>query len=172
MISPAINRADQLSSCSYTLRNSSLATQVKRGVEVVIPMEQDVSQKENADCTLRYNVNGIELDVMAFLKLKNELAMRRAGVSVEGYSSKSIFYAGRYPDRKGTMRWLVVRESPVCLWIDNSVSNEEEWGRRFYEVITDQEAIAMIKQKFASRREQADSVDGDLLDGDDVPFFH
>ncbi len=170
MISPAINRADQLSSCSYNLRNSSLATQIKRGVEVVIPMEQDISQKQTTDCTLRYNVNGIELDVMAFLKLKNELAMRRAGVSVEGYSSKSIFYAGRYPDRKGTMRWLVVRESPVCLWIDNGISDEEEWGRRFYEVITDQEAITTIKQKFASRSEHHDSVDTDL--SDDSPFLH
>jgi hypothetical protein len=137
-------------------------------------MEQDVGQKQNADCTLRYNVNGIELDVMAFLKLKNELAMRRAGVNLDGYSSKSIFYAGRYPDRKGTMRWLVVRESPVCLWIDNSISNEEEWGRRFYEVITDQEAITTIKRQFASRRDQHGLTDDDISDdaSDDAPFLH
>ncbi len=172
MISPAINRADQLSSCSYNLRNSYLATQVKRGVEVVIPMEQDVTQKQNADCTLRYNVNGIELDVMAFLKLKNELAMRRATVSVDGYSDKSIFYAGRYPDRHGTMRWLVVREAPVCLWIDNSISSEEEWGRRFYEVITNPEVINTIKQQFASQRDESDDHATDADVHDDSPFLH
>ncbi len=172
MISPAINRADQLSSCSYSLRHSSLAAEIKRGVEVVIPLEHDVVQEQGADCTLRYNVNGIELDVMAFLKLKNELSMRRAGISVDGYSSQSAFYAGRYPDLNGTMRWLVVREAPICHWVDNSISSEEEWGRRFYEVITDSEVIAAIRQKFASRREQPEEVESDADADDSSPLLH
>jgi hypothetical protein len=152
MISPAINRADQLSSCSSLLRRTGLGEDQSRGVEVVVPVDQGATRKESSDRLLRYNVNGIELDVPAFFKLKNELALRKVGGSMPGYSDQSIFYAARFPDRKGAMHWLVLREAPVRLWIGNSLSTEEQWGRRFYEVITDPDTLAIAKERLRSKR--------------------
>lgn len=177
MISPAINRADQLSSCSALLRRTSLGTDQSRGVEVVVPVDQGATRKESSDRMLRYNVNGIELDVPAFFKLKNELALRKVGGSMPGYSEQSVFYAARYPDRKGAMHWLVLREAPVRLWIGNSVSAEEQWGRRFYEVITDPDAVAIAKERLRSKRGEklAGTRDKEVLPDDDddkPPILH
>lgn len=152
MISPAINRADRLSSCAAVLRHTSLGEQIRRGVEVVVPVDQGVVRKGRNDELLSYNVNGIELDMPAFFKLKSELALLRVRDSVVGYSEHSVFYAGRYPDRAGKMHWLVVREAPVRLWVGNSINTEEEWGRRFYEVITNPDVISRIKDRITDKK--------------------
>ena len=73
MISSAINRADQLSSCSSFLRKSGYGKKLGRGVEVLEPGHQTLQDKESSDQLIRYNVNGIELDLPAFYKLKSEL---------------------------------------------------------------------------------------------------
>jgi hypothetical protein len=139
-------------------------------------MDQGMVQKTSSDKLLRYNVNGIELDVAAFFKLKTELALQRVGGALPGYSEKSIFWAGRYPDRDGTPHWLLVREAPIRLWIGNNVSTEEDWGRRFYEVITDPNILALVKQKLASARSKGilEDLEHDLLDDDgpEARFFH
>jgi len=165
MISPAINRADRLSSCSAVLRKTALGEQVKRGVELVIPVDKNAMDKGRSDELLGYNVNGIELDMPAFFKLKSELALLRLGGNVPGYSEQSVFYAGRYPDRIGKMHWLVVREAPVRMWIGNTINTEEEWGRRFYEVITNANVIAVLKERIISSR----SEDGEELSVRDHP---
>jgi class 3 adenylate cyclase len=168
MISPAINRADQLSSCSSLLRRTGLGEDQNRGVEVVVPVDQGATRKESSDRLLRYNVNGIELDVPAFFKIKNELALRKVGGAMPGYSEQSVFYAARFPDRKGAMHWLVLREAPVRLWIGNSISTEEQWGRRFYEVITDPDTLAIAKERLRSKRgEKLDKPGGKPIAPDD-----
>ena len=152
MISPAINRADRLSSCDAVLRGTALGDEIKRGVEVVVPVDKNITTSAGGEEMLGYNVNGIELDMPAFFKLKSELALLRLGGNVPGYSKQSVFYAGRYPDRNGKMDWLVVREAPVRMWIGNSINTEEEWGRRFYEVITDVDVIAQLKERMSSNK--------------------
>ncbi|MCP3671335.1 MAG: hypothetical protein GY814_13055 [Gammaproteobacteria bacterium] len=152
MISPAINRADRLSSCAAVLRRTALGEKIKRGVEVVVSVDQGTVRKDQNDELLSFNVNGIELDMPAFFKLKTELALLRIQGSIAEYSEHSVFYAGRYPDRAGRMHWLVVREAPVRLWIGNSINTEEEWGRRFYEVITDLDAIACLKKLIMDKK--------------------
>ncbi len=177
MISPAINRADQLSSCSALLRRTGLREDQGRGVEVVVPVDQGATRKESSDRMLRYNVNGIELDVPAFFKLKNELALRKVGGAMPGYSEQSVFYAARFPDRKGVMHWLVLREAPVRLWIGNSISAEEQWGRRFYEVITDPETLAIAKERLRAKRGDRLTKTSDKTvlpedDADKPPILH
>lgn len=158
MISPAINRADRLSSCAAVLRRTALGEQIKRGVEVVVPVDQGVAHKGGNDELLSYNVNGIELDMPAFFKLKTELALLRVGGNVTGYSEHSVFYAGRYPDRCGKMHWLVVREAPVRLWIGNSIATEEEWGRMFCEVITDPVVISQLKSRITDKKDEKHEI--------------
>jgi class 3 adenylate cyclase len=163
MISPAINRADRLSSCAAVLRRTALGDDVKRGVEVVVPVDKGMAVKERSDELLSYNVNGIELDMPAFFKLKAELALLRLGGDVPGYSQQSVFYAGRFPDRTGKMHWLIVREAPVRIWIGNSINTEEEWGRRFYEVITDTNVISLLKERIVGDK-ASDSMESGVQD--------
>jgi len=169
MISHAINRADRLSSCSAILRSTSIGENKSRGVEVVVPVEQEVGQADGADQLLRYNVNGIEMDMPAFFKLKTELALRRIGHSMPGYSDHNMFYVGRYPDRTGKMQWLVMREAPVRLWVGNDASTEEEGGRRFFEVVTDSEVVALVKEKVSTKSENvADKAAKEKYVGDET----
>ena len=176
MISPAINRADRLSSCAAVLRRTALGERLKRGVEVVVPVDQGMMRKDRNDELLSYNVNGIELDMPAFFKLKTELALLRIGSTVPGYSEHSVFYAGRYPDRDGKMHWLVVREAPVRLWVGNSINTEEAWGRRYYEVITDPHVIAQLKDRIASKKDGAkdgsEVTDYPAGDPDNTQYIH
>ena len=151
VISSAINRADRLSSCAAALRRTRLGSTLPRGVEVLVPVGQGIMQKDSGDDLLRYNVNGIELDAAAFLKLKKELALRRVEARFPWYSPGSLFYLGRYPDKFGVMHWLVVREAPVRLWIGNDASIEETGGRLFYEIVTDIEVTKVLMEKLVSR---------------------
>ena len=60
MISPAINQADRLSSCSSELRKDTSWRRSRRHrIEV---MRVQGSQGGKGEGVLRYNVNGIDLD--------------------------------------------------------------------------------------------------------------
>jgi class 3 adenylate cyclase len=150
MISSAINRADRLSSCAASLRMTSLGRTLPRGVEVVVPVEQGIMQKDSGDNLLRYNVNGIELDPAAFPKLRQELVLHQVELDLPQYAPSSVFHVGRYPDRTGLTRWLIVREAPVRRWVGDEVAGEDAAGRRFYEVVTCHEVMAKLKEKLAA----------------------
>lgn len=144
-ISSAINRADRLSSCAAPLRKTAIGETLPRGVEAVLPVGQGIPQKDSGDGLLRYNVNGIELDPLAFHKLQGELALHKVAMPFPQYGPHSVFYIGRYPDKRGFMQWLAVREAPVRQWVGNDVGEVDTAGRVFYEVITDAEVIETLK---------------------------
>lgn len=158
-ISPAINRADRLSSCAASLRETELGRRLPRGVEVVVPVNQGIMQKDSGDKLLRYNVNGIELDPAAFPKLMQELVLLRVERSFPEYGPGSVYYIGRYPDKTGAMQSLVVREAPVRQWTGDDVSKEDEEGRRFYEIITNPEIIERLKQESTASAKAARLVE-------------
>jgi hypothetical protein len=146
MISPAINRASELSNCSASLKHSSLrSSENPRGVEVVAPADDKLLQK-GEEGLLRYNVNGIELDAAAFHKLKNEISLRTVEITLPGHGVPTRFHAGRYPDRKGAMHWIIVREAPVRIWIGNNLGTEERGGRRFYEVVANVGVLSNVQR--------------------------
>lgn len=150
MISSAINRADRLSSCAASLRMTSLGRTLPRGVEVVVPVDQGIMQKDSGDNLLRYNVNGIELDPAAFPKLRQELVLHQVELDLPQYGPSSVFHVGRYPDRTGLTRWLIVREAPVRRWVGDEVEGEDAEGRRFYEVVTCHEVMVKLKEKLVA----------------------
>ena len=153
MISPAINRADELSSCSALLRHSSFGEGLGRGVEVVVSSRPTGESEERTDRTLRYNVNGIELDMPAFMKLQTELTLKVADLQDDDiYPGGSRFYVGRYPDLQGSMHWLLVREAPVRVWNGGRPGTGQQHGHRFYQVVTDPEVLARVKLALDRRR--------------------
>ncbi len=144
MISPAINRADQLSSCSSILRHSDFSEGLGRGIEVVSPGRDGLLDKDSHDRMLRYNVMGIELDMQAFMKLQSELSLKVVELDEMVYPGGSRFHVGRFPDLQGTMHWLVVREAPVRVWLGGKPGTGEQHGHRFYQVVSDRDVIGRI----------------------------
>jgi len=143
MISPAINHADRLSSCSAELRRNTRWKRSKRHCVEVMRREDDGATTGNLQ---RYNVNGINLDANAFNKLNAELALRK--VRLHSRSGKIHHYhVGRFVDREGTSHWLVVRQASVKLLRDGEVVAPEQGGQYFYEVITDAGLIGRVKAK-------------------------
>ena len=157
MISPAINRADRLSSCAKVLGTTEFAETVRPfRVEVMLPAESvDLPASSKTD-VVRYNVNGIEMDTAAFSKLKSELVMQRMDAKVVGCATR--FHVGRYPDLTGRMQWLVVRESPMRLWEGGEVSEKQAPGRRFYEVVVEPSLITLLRSKLRSGAERGAAV--------------
>ncbi|WP_241087479.1 hypothetical protein [Candidatus Vondammii sp. HM_W22] len=152
MISSAINRADQLSSCSAVIRRSRYGGSLGWGIEVLAPLDSDPMEKETSDQLLRYNVNGIELDVSAYNKLKSELSLRAIDAVSISVDFTGRFLAGRYPDLSGAMHWLVLQESPVRIWDGLKPGEDDQRGRNFYQVITDKDLVAEVVDKLIQRR--------------------
>ena len=150
MISPAINQADRLSSCSSGLRHPLEKNGPrKHRIEVMLAQRGGPSRNEDdGDKLIRYNVNGIELDAPAFFKLKKELVLRRIKIKNSESGQTERYHVGRYPDLKGVSHWVVVREAPVRLWNGSQIGDQEPTGRHyFYEVISNPKLVPKIKAK-------------------------
>ena len=148
-ISPAINRADRLSSCSHRNLEVFGRTTVQ-GVEVIQYLEtaNEVSGGVNY---CRYNVNGIELDAAAFEHLNGEIVLRRVKAKSLGKSDDDRYYVGRFPDSAGKTRWQVLRQSFIKGWDGKKLQPLKDNGRSFYELVTDPEILSRTREKLSGR---------------------
>ena len=151
-ISPAIHRADRLSSSDlprgFLERLRGKGTPAW-GVEEVLFRESANPVSEQAQLR-RYNVNGIELDRPAFEHLRQELVMKRVEES-EGRAGHR-YHVGRFMDESGKPRWLVVREAPLLAWNGRELSvMEGEGARHFYEVVASPELARKIRNRLAGK---------------------
>ncbi len=159
MISPAINRADQLSSCSAAVRKSEYGKRLGRGVMVLTPAPSETVNKESSDKLIRYNVNGIELDVPAYYKLKSELSFRRVELESGKRVMNDHLLVARYPDLEGHMHDLVIREAAVTVWDGEKSGRRAADGRCYYQVISDPEMVDYaVKQANQRRRPLSGAV--------------
>ena len=151
MISSAIGKADRTSSCSWMLRKqrsqpgARAASQLN--VDVFEIPEGDPLRGEKGEVELRYNVNGIELDAAGFAKLKQEIALQSFEMAVAGAPEPATFHAGRFPDTRGTMHRLIVREGRIRFFDRQSVNGGAENGQVFYEVVANEQLIAAVSEK-------------------------
>ncbi|WP_275096293.1 hypothetical protein [Sedimenticola hydrogenitrophicus] len=152
MISPAINRADQLSSCSAAVRRSAYGGRLGCGVRVMAPAASETVNKESSDKLIRYNVNGIELDEPAYYKLKSELSFHRIELEAGRRALNDHLLVARYPDLEGNMHALVIREAVVTVWDGEQAGLEAVDGGIYYEVISDAELIAYAIEHTSRRR--------------------
>ncbi|PLX62669.1 hypothetical protein [Sedimenticola selenatireducens] len=160
MISPAINRADQLSSCSAAVKRSEYGKRLGRGVVVLAPAPREIINKESTDKLIRYNVNGIELDFPAYYKLKSELSFRRIELDSGKRSNNDHLLVARYPDLEGHMHVLVIREAAVTLWDGEKAGRQAADGRCYYQVISDPEMIAYAIEQSNQRRRPLPDISG------------
>jgi class 3 adenylate cyclase len=158
MISPAINEADRLSSCSAALRKDMSWRRSKRHqVEVF-----QVRDQENAETTtirLRYNINGIEITEATFAKLKSEMVLHK--IKIHSRSGESHYYhVGRFVDRRGSSHWLVIRQGAMKVWNVGKIEESRDiLNSYFYEVITDTNLIGRVKDKLNSRGHRKKSME-------------
>ncbi|MCU7807495.1 MAG: hypothetical protein KZQ73_06455 [Candidatus Thiodiazotropha sp. (ex Semelilucina semeliformis)] len=161
MISPAINQADRLSSCSAELRkDTSWRRSQRHRVEV---MQLENQQPADRGKRLRYNVNGIELDPPAFEKLKSEMVLHK--VKLRSRSGETHYYhVGRFMDRLGSSHWLVVREAKLKVWQSGQLSDDGDTEHFFYEVVTNTDLVGRVKEKLgkgrSSKRDQSAETAG------------
>ncbi|WP_456414512.1 hypothetical protein [Thiolapillus sp.] len=151
-ISPAINKADRLSSC--TGRGFvGFAEERGWGVEV-FTVEGSANSVSGENQCYRYNVNGIELDPPAFQHLTEELVLKKVKASSYGKDTSDHYYVGRFPDLSGKTRWQVIRQSVVKHWdggkllVPSAVKKSEN---SFYELVTDPEILNRTREKLSGR---------------------
>jgi len=151
MISSAIGKADRTSSCSWMLRKQRSQqgdrASAQLNVDVYEIPEGDPLRGEKGEVELRYNVNGIELDAAGFAKLKQEIALQSFDMPVAGTSEAVTFHAGRFPDTKGTMHRLVVREGRIRFFDRQSSNGGKENGQVFYEVVGNDQLITAASER-------------------------
>ncbi len=165
MISPAINEADRLSSCSSELRHdTSWRKSLRHRVEV---FTDDSGDESKGARRLRFNVNGIELAQPAFKKLKSEMVLHKLKVSSHsGYADN--YHVGRFVDRRGSAHWLVIREAIIKTWKrDDQTQHVEQSEECFYEVVTDPELVGKVKNRLNAKRPQAQD---DFQERDELPL--
>ena len=148
MISPAINTADRLSSCSSLLRAGGVSPPGKGHRVVVVRDAVRPDTQTGEESLLTYNVNGIRLQQAAFFELQRELKMRQARLSVPG-DDDGLYFLGSHSDPLGRDRRVSVRCAPVRDWDGEAVGEIEPQHRHYFEVIVDETVTMALRRQTA-----------------------
>ena len=147
-ISPAIHRADRLSSSNLSKDLLERLPRVEPkgwGVEVVV-LEDSANPVAKQGELRRYNVNGVELDAAAFNHLKLEMALKTLPAEAVGGAPGDCYHLGRFTDDSDVTRWLVLREAKIRQWDGKQLSVPDgDQAPSFYEVVTIPELAKKIR---------------------------
>ncbi len=145
MISAAIGKADRLSSCSWWLRQQRIkSAQTYAHVEIYEIPEGDPLRGEKGEDHLRFNVNGIELNAAGFAKLRSEITLHRLELFLPGDKSPTTLHVGHFPDLKGTLHRLVIREGRERRLNRQHHELGEPTANVFYEVVASPVVLTKI----------------------------
>ena len=135
MISQAINLADRLSGCDKRLRKR-FKNQDRMFNLVVFQNVRDEDLEATADdLSLRYNVNGIELDPEGFAKLSREINLKIIEYPTENNEMVTL-YTGKVPTLSGKFQRLVIREAAILEVKPETMAVIGPTSRKYYEVCT------------------------------------
>ncbi|MBW2502711.1 MAG: hypothetical protein JRD39_07190 [Deltaproteobacteria bacterium] len=153
MISPAINQADRLSSCSKLLRRVFERDRTPFNLVVCQAGGDRMTPGSDDEAVLRYNVNGIELNGTGFTKLAAEIDLKTLNCFIpEVQAEPIIVHTGKFPLVTGSFQRLIIREDSV--WDFNPVEQRIQGrvARKYYEIST----LESLKQ-YVENRESAGS---------------
>jgi hypothetical protein len=145
IISPAINLADRLSSCSKTLRKQLRDENRLFNLFVFQDIPDEEFKATADDLSLRYNVNGIELSPEGFGKLSKEISLKRVDYPMNG-GDRVALYTGTFPTLSGGSQRVVIREAEVLRVRPKTVDVIERTSRKYYEVCSQPEIYEFIKK--------------------------
>ncbi len=138
MISPAINRADRLSSSARDLgrllagRRQNFNLYVFRAGE-----EKNKLAAVGKDAYWRYNVNGIELDRDGFMELSREINLQKMECRLPDLAEeKHTLYTGTFPSFTGKFQRLIIREAEIFEVHPETLEVIRATGRKYYEICT------------------------------------
>ena len=151
MISGAIGLADRMSSCSWKLRAAIQKSLFN--VDVLRIDEGDASKGEKGQSFIRYNVNGILLDDVAFSKLKSEISLKSLRMKLNG--KDYLFHVGQYPDTNGRKKDLVIREGKIGLWKDEQIVDDPNSDDSYFEVVVNRKVLPVVLEAVQARKAAA-----------------
>jgi len=134
MISQAINLADRLSSCDKNLRKRFRNQESIFNLFVFQHVQDDALATTADDISLRYNVNGIELDPESFSKLSREISLKR--IEYRQARETVTLYTGKVPTVSGSYQRLVIREADIPAVKPETMEVTGPTSRKYYEVCT------------------------------------
>ena len=152
MISGAIGLADRMSGCSWNLRAT-----IEKGlfnVDVLRIAEGETSKGEKGQHFVRYNVNGINIDELAFNKLKQEIPLKSFRMKLN--AKEYLFHIGQYPDSNGRQKDLVIREGKVGIWRNSQIEEDLDSDASYYEVVVNRKVNSLVLE--ASAKDQTETV--------------
>lgn len=148
MISGAIGLADRMSSCSWNLRAAIQKSLFN--IEVLRIADGENEKGEKGQHYVRYNVNGILIDDLAFAKLKTEIPLKSIRMKLNG--KDYLFHAGQYPDTNGRKKELVIREGKIGIWRDNAIYDDPESDKSYYEVVVNRKVSPLVLEAIAGKQ--------------------
>ena len=138
MISPAINRADRLSSSAQDL--GRLLVDRRKNFNLYVfraGKEKNKLVAVGKDAYWRYNVNGIELDRDGFMELSREINLQKMDCRLPDVAGeKHTLYTGTFPPFTGKFQRLVIRESEIFEVHPETLEVIRATGRKYYEICT------------------------------------
>lgn len=145
MISSAINQADRLSGCSKSVRKIIRKNTSPFNLFVFQTASDEEMNKTADDLSLRYNLNGIELNEAGFKKLAKEINLKKFYGDIPDLQlSKVKLYAGRFPTTSGKYQRLIIREAPIPVVNPDDLSQIRYTERKYYEVCTSARLYRLI----------------------------
>ena len=153
MISGAIGLADRMSGCSWNLRAA-----IKKSlfnVDVLRIAEGESGKGEKGQHYLRYNVNGINIDDLAFSKRKREISLKSVRITLN--AKDYLFHVGQYPDANGRKKDLVIREGKVGLWRDSEIHEDPDSDESYFEVVVNRKVLPLVLE--STIRKQPENIE-------------
>ena len=145
MISWAINRADRLSSCNKALRR--YLEKKMDTFNLLVFMSSVMSDVSDDAKYMRYNVNGIELDVAAFRKLSQEIDLKQMQLTIPEVSkARIVLYTGIFPTQSGKYQRLIIREALIPRIHPETFRLEGISSEKYYEVCTSSLVYEHVKK--------------------------
>ena len=137
MISSAINIADRQSSCSKPLRKIFSKKKPAFNLYVYQTASEEEMLKTSDDISLRYNVNGIDLNPDGFKKLSKEINLTKLKTDIPELKIKNIkLHTGKFPLTSGRFQRLVIRESKIRQVHPDTFASLKPTHRSYFEVCT------------------------------------
>ena len=147
MISPAINHADRLSSCSKTGRKMFADKKSPFNLYVFQTLSDEELAATSDDLYTRFNVNGIELSVPGFAKLSGEIDLKLMKNDFnDPIGQKFDLYTGKFPTQSGRFLRLIIREAHIPVVDPATLKVLKITSRKYYEVCTHPKLYAWARQ--------------------------
>lgn len=147
-ISPAINRADRLSACNWSVRQWRASQGAdERFVEVYLATDEAMTPGEKAQKDLVFNLNGILVEERVFQRINQELTPKRVNNALEKIP-ESTLYAIHFNSLDNTSHSLILRKAQVHEYHPDYSINAcpAVQGRHFHEVIWREELLEKLRK--------------------------